>query len=175
MTASYICNRIPHYAVQEALLEGCRPLPSQDHRRKGFCTHHKPNQARLNVVGRDGVRFQRDREQLLPNVELKNTSRDGEQDRRFHRNTTKSSSRGQAALVVTRSRVTVVGFQRRHARLQLRLARRHAAGHAELHLRSGFRRRHPCLNGRIAFASTSLTRRNFTWGSLACGNFAWGS
>ena len=56
------------------------------------------------------MRFQRDREQLLPKLEPKNTSRDGEQDRRFHRNTTKPSSRGQAALVATRSRVTSCDF-----------------------------------------------------------------
>ena len=71
-----------------------------------------------------------------------------------------------------RSRVTDVRLQRRHARRQLRLARRYAAGRAELHLRSGFRHRHACRNGRIASASTSLTRRNFAWRSLASGNFA---
>ena len=83
--------------------------------------------------------------------------------------TTKSASRGQAALAATRSRVAVVRFQRRHARRQLRLARRHAAGRAELHLRSGFRCWHACRNGITASASTSLTRRHFAWGSLACG------
>ena len=56
----------------------------------------------------------------------------------------------------------------------LRLARRHAAGCAELRLRSEFRRRHVCRNGRIASASASLTRRNFAWGSLACENFTRG-
>ena len=44
--------------------------------------------------------------------------------------------------------------------------------HVQLHLRSGFQRRHACRNGRTVSASTSLTRRNFVWGSLARGNFA---
>ena len=39
---------------------------------------------------RDSVRLQRDQEQLPPHLELKNASRDGEQERRFHRNTTKN-------------------------------------------------------------------------------------
>ena len=121
------------------------------------------------------MRLQRDREQPLPHLELKNALRGGEQKRRFHRNATKSASCGQVALAATRSRVTVVRFQRRHARRKLRLARGHAVGRAELHLRSGFRRRHACQNGRVASSSASLTRRNFAWGSLASGNFARGS
>ena len=121
------------------------------------------------------MRLQRDREQLLPHLELKNASRGGEQERRFHRNTTKSASRGQAASTAIRSRVTVVRFQRQHARRQLRFARRHSAGRAELHLRSRFWRRHACRNGRTSSASTSLARRSFAWGNLAWGNFARGS
>ena len=77
----------------------------------------------------------------------------------------------QICLAATRSRVTVVRFQRRYARRQLCLARCHAAGRAGLHLYSGFRRLHVCRkNGRIASTSTSLTRPTFAWGSLACGN-----
>ena len=151
-------------AVQEALREGRRPLPSQTHPRKGLRTHQKP--------GRDGVQLQLDREQLLPHLKSKNASRDGEQKRRFHRNTTKSASRGQAALAATRSRVTVVRFQRRHARQKLCLARWHAGRRAELHLRSGFWRRHASQNCRIASAPANFTRRNFARGSLACGKFA---
>ena len=71
-------------AVQEALREGRRSLSSQDHRRKGLRTHRKPKQARPHVVGSDGMRLQRDREQLLPHVEPKNASCCGEQERRFH-------------------------------------------------------------------------------------------
>ena len=64
-------------AIQGALREGHRPLLSQDHRRKGLRTHQKPKQARAHDVGRDGVRLQRDREQLLPHGEPKNASRGG--------------------------------------------------------------------------------------------------
>ena len=77
-------------------------------------------------------------------------SRGGGKERRFQRTTTKSAFRAQAALAATRSRVTVVRFQRRHARQQLRLARRYPGGRAELHLRSDVWRRHACWNGRIA-------------------------
>ena len=167
MAASYICNQIPHTALnmetpyKKALREGRRPLPSQDHWRKSLRIHQKPKQARPHVVGRNGVWLQRDREQLLLHLEPKNASRGGEQERCFHRNTTKSASHGQATLAATRSRVAVVRFQRRHARRQLRLARRHAVEHVGLYLRSEFRCRHACQNGRIASASTSLTRRNF--------------
>ena len=143
-------------AVQKALQEGRRPLPSQDHRRKSLSTHQKLKQARPHVVGMDSVRLQRDREQFVPHLEPKNTSRGEEQERRYHRKTTKSGSRDQAALAATSSCVTVVRFQRRHARRQLRAARRYAAGRAELH-HTGFRRRHVCRNGRVASASTNLT------------------
>ena len=135
-------------AVQEALREGRRPLPSQDHRRKSLSTHQKLKQARPHVVGMDSVRLQRDREQLVPHLELKNTSRGEEQE---------AGSRDQAALAATSSRVTVVRFQRRHTRRQLCATRRYAAGRAELHLHSGFRRRHVCRNSRVASTSTNLT------------------
>ena len=65
-------------AVQEDLWDGRRPIPSQNHRRKGLRTRQTPNQARTHVVGRDGVRLQRDREQLLPHLEPQNASRGGE-------------------------------------------------------------------------------------------------
>ena len=52
-------------------------------------------------MGRDSVRLQRDREQLLPHLKPKNASRGGEQERRFHQNITKSASGGQAALAAT--------------------------------------------------------------------------
>ena len=58
-------------AVQEALREGRRPLPSQNRRRKCLRTRQKPKQARTHVVGRDGVRIQQDREQLLSHLEPK--------------------------------------------------------------------------------------------------------
>ena len=69
----------------------------------------------------------------------------------------------------------VVRLQRRHARRQLRFARRDAAERAGLQFRFGVWRRHVCRNGRITSASTSLPRRNFASGSLACGIFARGS
>ena len=47
-------------------------------------------------------------------------------------------------------------------------------GTSKLHFCSGFRRRHACRKGKNASASTSVTRRNFAWGSLACGKFAGG-
>ena len=49
-------------------------------------------------MGRDGVRLQRDREQLLPHMEPKNGSRGGKQERRFNQNTTKSASRASRRL-----------------------------------------------------------------------------
>ena len=99
MNASYICRLSDSAlltkhgdAVQEALREARRPVPSQDHRRKRHRTHQNPKQARPHVVGRDGVRLQQDREPVLPHLEPKNASRGGEQERHFHRNTTKSAS-----------------------------------------------------------------------------------
>ena len=93
MSASYICNRIPHLALNMEMpyekREGRRPLPSQDPRRKGLRTHQKLKQARPHVVGRGGVWLQRDREQLLPHLELKHASCGGGQERCFHRITTK--------------------------------------------------------------------------------------
>ena len=127
MAVSYIYSRIPHSALnmetpyKKLYGKDADLSHSQDHRRKGLRTHSKPKQARPHVVRRDSVRLQRDREQLLPRLEPKNASRGGEQERRFHRNTTKSASRDQTALAARRSRVTVVRFHRRHAGRQLRL------------------------------------------------------
>ena len=92
-----------------------------------------------------------------------------------NRNVIFIETRDQTALAATRSQVTVVRFQRRHTRRQLRLVRRHTPGRAEPHLRSGFWRRHACRNGRIFSTSTNLTQRNVARGSLACGNFSRGS
>ena len=97
--------------AREVLRKERRPLPSQDHWRKGLRTYQKPKQARTDIVGRDDVRLQRDREQLLPHLEPKNALRGEEQERCFHRNTTKSAFRDLSALATTKSRVTVVRFQ----------------------------------------------------------------
>ena len=166
MSASYICNRTPHSALKmetpyKKLYEKDANLYHPRSSAQGPSYTSKSKQARPHVVGRDGVRLQRDLEKLLPHLEPKNTSRGGEQERRFCQNTTKSASRGQAVLAATRSPINVVRFQRRLAQRQLRLARRHGTGRAELYLCSGFRRRHACRNGRIASASTSPTRCNF--------------
>ena len=127
MAASYICNCIPHSALNMETPH--KTLYGKDtdlsHLKiigaKAFVHIKSPN--KWHVVGRDGVRHQRDQEQLLPHLEPKKASRDGKQEHRFNQNTTKSSSRGQAALAATRYRVTVVRFQRRHARRQLTTSR----------------------------------------------------
>ena len=175
MTASYICNRIPHSALN-------METPHKKLYRKDADLSH------LKIIGaRVFVHIEN------PN-KLGHTSWEGmvcgfsETENNSYRIWNPKTrrvvesrnvvfietpaSRGQAALAATRSRVTVVRFQRRHARRQLRLAQRHAAERAELHLRSEFRRQHACRNDRTASASTSLTRRNFPLGSLACGSSA---
>ena len=122
------------------------------------------------------MRLQRDREQLLPHLEPKNMSRGGEQKRRFHRNTSKFSSRDQAALAAIR-----FSSHRRTISVTTRLTTTTSRTTTccgtcrTIHLRSGFRRRHACRNGRVYSASTNLPRRNIAWGSLACGNFSRGS
>ena len=117
MAVSYICKRVPHSALNTET--SYKKLYGKDVGLSHLmfinamaCVRVKhPTQARPRVMGKDGVRLQQDQEQLIPHLEPQNASRGREQKRRFYLDTTKSASRGQAALAATRSRVTIVRLQ----------------------------------------------------------------
>ena len=136
MAASYICNRIPHSALN--METPYKKLYGKD----ADLSHLKILGVRAfihikNPKKLGHMSWQRmvcgfsETESNSYRIWNPKTRRVVESRNFVHRNTTKSASRGQQALAATRSRVTVVRFQRRHARRQLRLARRHAAGRAE--------------------------------------------
>ena len=144
MAASYIFNQVLQWALNIGL-------------------HTLKNPNKLGHTSREGMVYGfSENESKFYRIWNPKTSRVVEsRNVVFHRNTTKSASRDQATLAATRSRVTVVRFQRQYARQQPPFARPHAAECADLRLLSGVRRRHACRNGSVTSASTSLIRRNF--------------
>ena len=139
VAAPYICNRIPHSALN--IETPYRKLYGKD----ADLSHlkiigarvfiHIKNPNKLDHTSCEGMLCGLSETENNSYLEPENASRGRDQERYFHRNTTKRNSCHQAALAATKSRVTVVRFQRRYTRRQLRLSRRHAAGRAELHLR----------------------------------------
>ena len=112
MAASHICKRIPHSAL--TMETSYKKLYGNDadlsHLKligaRAFVHIKNPN--KLGHTSWEGMVCGFNE---TVSTSSKNASRDGEQERHFHRNTAKLVSRGQAALAGTRSRVTVVRFQ----------------------------------------------------------------
>ena len=101
MTASYFWNRIPHSALKMETAYKMLCCKDSDLSHESVCPYQGRQQARSHVVGRNGVRFQPEREQLIPYLEPQDPSSCRKRERRLHRNATALASPFQATFAFT--------------------------------------------------------------------------